>query len=652
MSVWTYSGNVYNSSPAGTTIFPLTSGAGNPIEYLERSHIHVSDSADSGQTWVELSTPGDYSFNTAGTEVILVNGIADGVFVKVERQTPYLDEYVNFQSSSLLTADQLNTAELFSVYVDQELSDQLNELNGGGPGAAVKGITGVVPVQVDETDQQNPVVSVDQLDSTANPNTALTSDTDLLSAKAVDAFYSQIVGSGAGYPAGSVGKDGKLRIDPSGPIPNLYYWSEAGSTWVQLPTKGDTGSQGPVGPAPGLQSPAADASNVPLKGDGTLGDATVSVDQDGSGDLKFSFGVPVGETGATGAVGPIGPGSTVDAGSATSLAYDAAPTVDNSGTNTAAVFNFGIPKGMPQKVGIAGIPPTSIAGSPVKPGDLWLDDNTLQLYVYYRDPSADEYWVSVSRMGEQGPAATVDVGVTRTGAPGTNASVVNTGTSGAAVLDFTIPEGRQGVKGDRGDDGTDSTVPGPPGQNATVDVETTSTLGPGNDAYVNNVGTTTNALLRFGIPKGDTGLRGEPGEQGNAGTVYVEDTITLPPGEVADVVNTGTNTEAKLIFYIPEGEQGLPGSPQEVKISEAPPTQIDGRPVRAGDLWFNSSNAQLYAYYVDPSSDEYWVSTARAAPGTAQVGTTPAANPANGQFFYDTANSRLRIFVNGIWIDA
>ncbi len=125
MPVWTYSGNVYNSSPAGTTAFPLVSEAGNPIGYLKRSHIHVSYSADSGQTWLELSTPSEYGFNTAGTEVILVNGIADGVFIKVERQTPYLDEYVNFQSSSLLTADQLNTAELFSMYVDQELSDKL-----------------------------------------------------------------------------------------------------------------------------------------------------------------------------------------------------------------------------------------------------------------------------------------------------------------------------------------------------------------------------------------------------------------------------------------------------------------------------------------------------------------------------------------------
>ena len=138
MAVWTYSGNVYNSSPAGTTVFPLTSGAGNPIEYLQRSHIHVYSSTDDGSTWTELSTPADYSLDSAGTNVVLVAGIADGVFIKVMRRTPYLDEYVSFQGSSLLTADQLNTAEMFSMYVDQELSDWLSAITGGGsPGDGI-----------------------------------------------------------------------------------------------------------------------------------------------------------------------------------------------------------------------------------------------------------------------------------------------------------------------------------------------------------------------------------------------------------------------------------------------------------------------------------------------------------------------------------
>ena len=50
--------------------------------------------------------------------------------------------------------------------------------------------------------------------------------------------------------------------------------------------------------------------------------------------------------------------------------------------------------------------------------------------------------------GPKGDAATVSVGTTTTGAAGSSASVTNSGTSSAAVLNFTIP------KGDKGDAGT------------------------------------------------------------------------------------------------------------------------------------------------------------------------------------------------------
>lgn len=49
--------------------------------------------------------------------------------------------------------------------------------------------------------------------------------------------------------------------------------------------------------------------------------------------------------------------------------------------------------------------------------------------------------------GPPGPAgpATIDVGTTTTGAPGSNASVVNAGTNVNAILDFTIPRGDPGA---------------------------------------------------------------------------------------------------------------------------------------------------------------------------------------------------------------
>lgn len=85
--------------------------------------------------------------------------------------------------------------------------------------------------------------------------------------------------------------------------------------------------------------------------------------------------------------------ATVDAGTATVLPYGSTPTVENVGTQTAAVFNFGIPSGAP---------------------------------------------------GGQGPAATIQVGTVETLPAGSDATVVNAGTTGAAVFNFGIPRGYDG----------------------------------------------------------------------------------------------------------------------------------------------------------------------------------------------------------------
>ena len=62
-------------------------------------------------------------------------------------------------------------------------------------------------------------------------------------------------------------------------------------------------------------------------------------------------------------------------------------------------------------------------------------------------------------VGPAGTAATIALGTISTGAAGTNVSVTNSGTSSAAVLNFTIP---------RGNKGDDSTVPGPTGPRGSV----------------------------------------------------------------------------------------------------------------------------------------------------------------------------------------
>ena len=91
--------------------------------------------------------------------------------------------------------------------------------------------------------------------------------------------------------------------------------------------------------------------------------------------------------------GPTGATPTVAVGTVSALAEDAEPTVANSGTPEAAVFDFGLPRGRP------------------------------------------------------GTAATVRVGTVETLGPGEAAAVSNSGTGSAAVLDFRIPTGPKGDTG-------------------------------------------------------------------------------------------------------------------------------------------------------------------------------------------------------------
>ena len=138
--------------------------------------------------------------------------------------------------------------------------------------------------------------------------------------------------------------------------------------------------------------------------------------------------------------------------------------------------------------------------------------------------------------GADGTAATVQVGTTTTGAPGTNASVTNTGTESNAVLNFVIPAGATGANG------ADGTA-------ATVQVGTTTTGAPGTNASVTNTGTENNAVLNFVIPAGATGAAG-------VATVQVGTTTTGAPGTNASVTNTGTESNAVLNFVIPAGATG------------------------------------------------------------------------------------------------
>ena len=125
--------------------------------------------------------------------------------------------------------------------------------------------------------------------------------------------------------------------------------------------------------------------------------------------------------------------------------------------------------------------------------------------------------------------------------------------------------GEQGLPGERGPeglpgrDGRDG-VDGQDGQAATIEVASTSTLPAGSSATVSNVGTTSQARLAFGIPKGDKGDTGAAGADGDAATIQVGQVETLQPNQPAYVQNVGTSAAAIFNIGIPKGEKGDSGS--------------------------------------------------------------------------------------------
>ena len=140
--------------------------------------------------------------------------------------------------------------------------------------------------------------------------------------------------------------------------------------------------------------------------------------------------------------------------------------------------------------------------------------------------------------GPTGPAgATITVGVTTTTAPGTNASVVNTGTSSNAVLNFSIPAGATGPTGPTGPQGLQG--------------ETGPTGPTGPQGLQGETGPTG--------PTGPQGLQGETGPSGETPTLAIGTVTTGAPGTEATASITGTAPNYVLNLTIPQGPTGPTG---------------------------------------------------------------------------------------------
>ena len=207
-------------------------------------------------------------------------------------------------------------------------------------------------------------------------------------------------------------------------VSQLYEWETTQTGDVPL-TNPATGVTTNVMALPAFMSAAVAGITGPQGPSGTLSVGTVtsgsagglpSIVNSGTAEAAvLDFVIPAGAIGPQGAQGPSG---TLSVGTVTSGVAGSAPSVTNSGKASAAVLDFVIPVGQTGATGPQGpVGPTGATG-PTGP---------------------------TGAVGPQGTAATITVGSVTTGAPGTQASVSNTGTTNAAVLNFTIPAGQNGT---------------------------------------------------------------------------------------------------------------------------------------------------------------------------------------------------------------
>lgn len=215
-------------------------------------------------------------------------------------------------------------------------------------------------------------------------------------------------------------------------------------------------------------------------------------------------------------------------------------SVTNSWTSSAAVLDFTIPKWDKWDTGDTGAAWAdwkdwkdgtdwaSIVSWAFSGDDLVFtkdDWNTVTI----TDAKVDLKWDTWAAWS----AATIAVWTVSTWAAWSSATVTNSGTSAAAVFDFSIPQW------DKWDTWTA----------ATITVWSTTTWWAGTSASVTNSGTSSAAVLNFTIPKWDKW------DTGTAATISVWTTSTGGAWSSASVTNSGTSSAAVLNFTIPKWDK-------------------------------------------------------------------------------------------------
>ena len=282
-------------------------------------------------------------------------------------------------------------------------------------------------------------------------------------------------------PQGEQGETG-----PTGPEGPQGPTGETGAQGIQGPQgptgpRGLTGDRGPQGPA-GEKGDTGEQGQQGVKGDtgpeGPQGPAGAKGDTGDAG--------PKGDTGPTGPKGDTGPaGPTGPAG--------------EDGTSVTILGAKNSEDELPQEDNTVGDGWLVQGDLYVWNGSSWTNVGTIQ------GPKGD-----TGATGPQGPTGdTGEKG--DTGAQGVQGPTGPKGDTGErGPQGDTGPQGAQGLQGIRGDQGPkgDTGDRGASGAAATIQAGTVTTLAPGSDATVTNSGSSSAAKFDFGIPRGATGAQG------------------------------------------------------------------------------------------------------------------------------------------------
>jgi hypothetical protein len=272
----------------------------------------------------------------------------------------------------------------------------------------------------------------------------------------------------------------------------------------------------PAGPQ-GPEGPQGVAATISIGSVSTLppGEMATVTNVGTASAAVLDFGIPKGPPGDTSA----GTAATVTIGTVTALPAGQQPTVDNSGSSSAAVLNFGIPRGID---GVNGTDPTISIGNVTS-----LPSGTPPTVTNSGTPSAAifDFGIPSGVDGADGSDATVSIGNVTALAAGAPPTVTNSGTPSAAVFDFGIPRGADGA----------------PGVNATIAIGAVATVGPGQPATVTNSGTPTHAVLDFEIPEGTPSTGGQGGPPLRLAPMFVAQDTGIDPSDMIDAIVAETN---------------------------------------------------------------------------------------------------------------